>query len=231
MYIKILINYIFGYLSIRIEGYFVEKLINVCISKGIFLWNIKRKKSTVVYANISVKDYKRIIKIAKEYKCKIRIEKKKGIPFFINRYKKRKILILILILFSVLTIFMSNYIWNIDVIGNEKINTEDIIKDLNEYGLHLGVIKRKINTKEIINNIRLKRNDVAWVGIKIKGTNAIVNIVEGKEKPEIINEDEYCNIVSDKKGIVVKVNAREWNTCSKRRRRDKRRFYINRRMD
>ena len=55
--------------------------------------------------------------------------------------------------------------------------------------------------------MRLDRKDIAWIGIDLKGTNAIVKVIEADEKPEIINEDEYCNIVSDKEAMIIKVNA------------------------
>ena len=48
---------------------------------------------------------------------------------------------------------------------------------------------------------------MAWVGIDIKGTNAIIKIVEADAKPEIIDESEFCNIVADKDGMITKVNA------------------------
>ena len=63
------------------------------------------------------------------------------------------------------------------------------------------------NTKDIINKTRLKRDDIAWMGIELKGTNAIVKVVKATSKPDIVNEEEYCNIVSDKNGIITKINA------------------------
>lgn len=44
-------------------------------------------------------------------------------------------------------------------------------------------------------------------GIKIVGTNAIVEVVEADEVPEIINEEEFCNIVSTKEGIIEHISA------------------------
>ena len=64
-----------------------------------------------------------------------------------------------------------------------------------------------MDLKSIINKIRLDRKDIAWIGIDLKGTNAIVKVVEADAKPEIIKEDEYCNIVSDKEASIIKVNA------------------------
>lgn len=84
---------------------------------------------------------------------------------------------------------------------------ENIEKDIDEVGLKTGKWKANIDTKEIINKVRLKRQDIAWMGIELKGTNAIVKLVKADEKPDIINEDDYCNIVSDKTGVITKINA------------------------
>ena len=43
--------------------------------------------------------------------------------------------------------------------------------------------------------------------IELKGTNAIVKVVKADEKPEIINDEEYCSILSDKAGVITKINA------------------------
>lgn len=207
MYIKILLNYIFGYLNIELEGYFVEKFINICISKNIFLWNIKRTKSTIAYTNIGIKDFRTIGKIAKSTKCKVKIKSKKGLPFIFNKYRKRKIFFAFLLLLTVSIISLSNFVWNIEVTGNVNISKEELLENLENQGLKLGKLKSKIDTKEIVSNMRLERNDLAWIGIEIKGTNAIVKIVEADKKPAIIDEEDYCNIVATKSGIIVKVNA------------------------
>ena len=90
MFFKILLQHFSGYVTVRVEGYFIEKFINKCIAQNIVVWNIKREKSTIIYANIGIKNFKQIRKIAKDTKCKIKILDKKGIPFFLNKYRKRK---------------------------------------------------------------------------------------------------------------------------------------------
>lgn len=207
MYIQILKNYLLGYVRITIEGYFIERLMNLCSNKGILIWNSKRKKTTLLEANVSIKDFRQIVKFAKQAKCKVSIKQKKGLPFIFNRYRKRKIFFFSLILIIVAIISLSNFVWNIEVIGNEKIDKEEIIQTLKKEGLEVGTLKNKVNTKEIINKMRLDRNDLAWIGIDIRGTNAIVKVVESDKKPDIIKEDDYCNIVATKAGIIEKVNA------------------------
>ena len=69
------------------------------------------------------------------------------------------------------------------------------------------MIKEKINVQEIANKIRLKRNDISWIGIELKGTNAIVRVVKAKEAPEIVDEKEYSNIIAKKSGVITKIIA------------------------
>ena len=206
MLIKIIISYIIGYVRIRIEGYYIERFINICTNSKIVIWNLKRDKNINLYLNVRTKDFKKIVKIAKKTKCKISILKKKGFPFMVNRYKKRKIFVLAIVLLIILISISSNFIWNIEI-KNDNNEFLGIEQDLNDCGLKIGTIKNKVNTKEIINKIRLKRKDIAWIGIELKGTNAIVKIVKATEKPEIVKDDEYCNIVSDKAGVITKISA------------------------
>lgn len=207
MQFKILINYLLGFVDIVIEGYYIERFINICVSQKIFLWNLKKDKSTILYARIGIKDFKRLKSVCRKTGCKMKINTKKGLPFLVNQYKKRKVFF-ILLLFILVSIFsLSNFIWNVEVVGNSKIDAKEIIEVAENQGLKIGVLKNKINTKEIINQLRLERDDIAWVGIEIKGTNAIINLVEAEPKPEIINEEEYCNIIATKPGMVLKVNA------------------------
>ena len=207
MYFKILLSYVLGYVNIEVEGYFIERFINICNSKKIFLWNMKRKHSTIIRVNIGIRDFKKIKEIAKKTKCRVKIQKKRGIPFILHKYKKRKIFAIFFILLIISVIALSNFVWNIEVIGNDKISAEEIIKDLADDNFKVGTSKTNLNTKNIIDKIRLKRSDLAWMGIEIKGTNAIVKIVEADLKPDIIKEEEYCNIVATKDAMIVKINA------------------------
>ena len=207
MYIKILIYYILGYVNIVVEGFFIERFINTCISKKIFFWKTNRMKSTVFSANIGVRNYKEVVKIAKKCQCKIRITNKKGIPFLLNKYRKRKIFVVTLgiIILGIITIF--NFIWNIEIKGVDEIKQREIMEFIQNEGIDIGKYKNNIDLQSLINKIRIQRDDIAWVGMEIKGTNLIVDVVEADKKPEIINEDEYCNVVADKDGIIVKVKA------------------------
>ena len=207
MLFKILFNYIIGYIRISVEGYYIERFIYICRNNKIVIWNLKRDKNVKLELNIGIKDLRKVAQIAKQSKCKMKILRKKGMPFLFNKYKKRKIFFAFLLLIIILLAVSSNFIWNIEIVEENNEQIENIYQDVIDSGLSIGKLKSQINTKEIINKIRLNRDDIAWMGIELKGTNAIVKVVKAEAKPEIIDEEDYCNIVSDKQGIITKINA------------------------
>ena len=48
MHIIILIKYIFGYVHVRIEGFFVERTMSQAINRKIFFWNVKKEKEAIL---------------------------------------------------------------------------------------------------------------------------------------------------------------------------------------
>ncbi len=209
MFIKIIFSYLLGFLRISVEGYYIERFINICKNRKITIWNLKRNSNISLLLNVRINEFKDVCKIAKKTGSKLKIKNKKGLPFLLHRYKKRKIFLILLLLVVILIGLSSVFVWNVDISVEDNEELVNIREDLESAGLKTGILKSKINTKEIINKIRLEREDVAWMGIELKGTNAIVRVVKTDEKPEIIDDDEYCNIVSNKSGVITKISAQE----------------------
>lgn len=203
----ILFHQITGYVTILVEGYAIEKFINLVKVKGIFLWDIARPKNTIMEAKIGMKDFKKIRPIARKTKCRVKLEKKKGIPFVIKKYRKRKVFAIFLGIVCCFVWVLSGFIWNIGIEGNENIASEEILNLVASYGVEEGMPKSKIDQNQIIQNLRKQREDIAWVGLETKGTNLTIKIVEASQKPEMIPEDEYCQIIATKEGMIQRIQA------------------------
>lgn len=115
MEVKDFYMHVLGYVNISVEGFFVERFVNSCFANGIFLWNLEREKTTYLKARISIKDFKKIRKIARNTKCKVKINSKKGLPIIMNKYKKRKTFLMFLIFIIIFMFVLTRFIWNIEV--------------------------------------------------------------------------------------------------------------------
>ena len=86
MFLIKLTNFLYGYIEFRAEGGFPERFINLCSVNEIFVWDIRHEKDCF-FGCMGIDDYKKIKNIAQKSGTKIRVEKKVGLPFFINKNK------------------------------------------------------------------------------------------------------------------------------------------------
>ena len=132
MIIKRLEGYFTGFVNIHVEGYFIERFINMSRIQKIYLWDIEKKNDIYLTANIGIRDFKKLKKIAKKTKCKVGIDRKKGVPFFLHRYKKRKIFLIMMCLIILSLLILSRFVWNIEIkITGDTLQEEEILKSLN----------------------------------------------------------------------------------------------------
>lgn len=143
MLIKIFFKYILGYLRISVEGYYIERFINICMNRKILIWNLKKENEVKLLFNIGIKDFLSLKSIARKTKCKIQIEKRKGIPFLLNKYRKRKIFLIFLILVCLGIFVSSNYVWNIEIQVEDGKKVENIMNDLEQAGLKVRNTKKR----------------------------------------------------------------------------------------
>ncbi|TYQ15525.1 UNVERIFIED_CONTAM: hypothetical protein Cloal_1992 [Acetivibrio alkalicellulosi] len=202
-------NYIRGYVIILVEGYFLEKFVNICIKRQIYLWDVKRQKNSKMMLKISIKGFKLLRPIARKTGCSVRIIRKRGLPFIINRYRARKTFILGSIVFIALFYAMTSFVWTVEVVGNEKVETQMIIDTLEDMGIKPGVVKFRVDTQSIANSIILDIDGLSWVNVIVRGTKLKVEVAEGVERPLIIPKDEPCDLVAVKDGIIKSILVKE----------------------
>ena len=83
---------------------------------------------------------------------------------------------------------MAQFVWNIEIQGADNIPREEILALVQENGLAVGKLKNSVDTKEVINKIRLERDDIAWAGIEMEGTNVIIKLVEADENQKLLTK-------------------------------------------
>ena len=171
-------RYVRGYINIKVEGFFTERFINLCMNKNIELWNVKKINEAEIVASIKYKDYKKVEEISEITKTRLIKNYAKGIPDLTIRYKKRKMFVGIFFFAFLCVYIYSSRIWQIEIVGAFTIPIEELWNELKIEGVKNGIKKSDLDYDKIKNNIYVRRNDVAWIGFTIKGTKAYVEVVE-----------------------------------------------------
>lgn len=204
-----LISYIRGYLRIRIMGYSTERFLNACRHRGICLWGLEAV-SGAYEMNISISGFKKLKPIIRKTGTKVTILRKSGLPFYLFRYRKRKLFFAGACSFVFLIFWMSHYIWNIDITGNTSRTDETLLEFLATKSVKNGMAKSDVSCQRIVRDIRKEYDDIIWVSASIRGTRLIIQVKENEDSPTALaggsKEEEEplrpVDIVADK-GCVI----------------------------
>ncbi len=196
-----------GVLIIRIGGIAPERFINLCCNRKINIWNIQKTGEHYQF-HILASNYKKLKPIAKKTKILPRIIKKSGIPFFLHRYRRRKVFFAGVILCLALIYIFSLYIWDISFSGCGKYTPEALTKFLEDNYIYTGIKKSKVNCQEIEETMRLAYHDIGWVSAEIKGTRLMIKIKETNMPISAAKTVKPSHIVAAKDAIIQSIITR-----------------------
>jgi similar to stage IV sporulation protein len=200
-------RYSAGFLTIRVEGLYLEKFLNMSVTSGINFWDIKRLGMTVMELKLSAGSYKRLKKILNRTGCKVTIKEKNGLPFSIMKIKKRMMLGIGFVIFIFLVFMLSSFIWSVNITGVRTVNAEEIEKNHSDLGIKPGTFKPGIDVSRIENEMLIRMDSISWIKVKLVGTRAEIEVAERVTPPEIVSDDKPCNIVAKRDGIIDKIIA------------------------
>lgn len=185
---------------IKCTGYNLSKFINSCVSSDIALNNTSRHDVKTLEFSLDDKNLKKFKKLNfNDYD--IKIEKVGGFNKLINTLIYRSGLILGLIFSIIAFFFINNRLLNIEINGLINYNEEDIVTEINNYGL--GYFDNlNINIKDLENHLT-NSFDFSFVSIITKGSSLIINV---KEEISDITEN-YLPITADYNMVITSINV------------------------
>lgn len=192
------INYFRGYVRICVQGVSAERFINACRYRGIELKNIHVVHNTY-YMDLSLEDYKSIRPIVRKTKAKTKIVKRKGFPFMYSLMKKRYYFLGGIFLFFFLNIWLSSFLWNIDIKGNQMETKEVLLDYLRSKQIYVGMKHKAIDCAWVEKEIRKSFDDIIWVSASTKGSCLFIQVKENENKKyeKDTKNDGIIDIVAD----------------------------------
>lgn len=211
--LRYILNNLAGYLRIRVEGYSPERFLNLCCYHGIFLWNLRPAKGAYEM-NIRVRDFRRLRPMVRKSRAKVRIIQKRGVPFFIHKYRGRKLFFTGSVIAICLIFLLSSFIWRIQIDGNLARTDEVLLSFLTEKGIACGIAKKNVDCDRIEKDIRMEYDDIIWVSAYVHGSCLKIKVRENPDRKELQTEAEAeapMDIVAEADGIIQKIITRKGN--------------------
>ena len=205
------VQYIRGYVTIKVWGYSTERLLNLCGNHDILVWDIVNYGEYDTM-NISVRGFFALKPLLKKTGTRAAIVRKYGLPFFMSKMQKRKMFVAGLLCCLLFWMLTAGYIWNIEIVGNYVL-TEDVLLDyLEEKEVHVAMKKSRLQIEELEKALREDYDVITWTSVQIKGTTLCIYIKEN-EMPEYdqtgqADEGTGTDLIATRSGVVSYIITR-----------------------
>ena len=190
--------------------YFLRKVID----RGINIYDIS-KSSKCLIIEVDVSGYKKILDIKTSYQIEvIGVSGLLRVKEVISKY----FFFILFFCFGIfLNIFLSNIIFDVEVVHSNKYIRDIVYDDLEEYGIKKFRFKVSFREKEeIVSKILSdEKEDLEWLEIEEVGTKYIVKV----EQRKLNKKEEVCsnrNIVAKKNATILEIHAESGEVVKKR---------------
>lgn len=194
--------YMLGYVRIKFWGDYCERFLNVLAANSVVFRNIK-KQGEYFYITVLKKDFFKLHKLRKNCGVKIKIIKKAGIPFILNKHKFRYGMVIGFAFFVLMLSFLSTRLWLIEINGNSAVSNAEIIYSINKLGIKTGMSMDKIDTDILKLKFVISGENIAWASFNRQGSVLEVNLSEF-DNTKI--ENTPSNLIAEYDAIIKKVD-------------------------
>lgn len=200
-------RFLTGYIVFTGKNGFPERFLNLCALNGINVWDAKAFNGQLE-AKTNISGFRNIQECAKKSGMIIRITNECGMPFIIRPYLNRKGIAAGILISAIITAILSSAVWTIQVNGNIRYTTGQILELAEYYGIYPGAFRNKIDQKAIRENIKATHDSISWFSVNIDGSAVSIDVIElTDDRSKDSAKNSPCNIVSGVDGEILKLDV------------------------
>ncbi|MBQ8681801.1 MAG: sporulation protein YqfD [Bacilli bacterium] len=194
------------YIKIKIVGSNINNYLKRIVKKRVQLAEVIPVSYREVHVILKYSEYEKLLKFKSIYE--ITVLEMLGSKKIEANLKKNGLLLIFLMVSLVGIMLLSNVVFSIDIIHQDKGIRELLERELKKYGIVNYSLKMDYQELEDIEDKILENNKerLEWIEIDTYGTKYIVRVQERK-----LNEEEeitqYQSIVSKKDAVIVRIDA------------------------
>ena len=130
-----------------------------------------------------------------------------GLPFFINKYRRRSGLLCGFIIGVCFIALMSTMVWSINISGNNRITDEEILAVLAESGIKPGTLRKNIDAASARFHAIHSLPELSYMSVNVIGSCIEVQVSETAYRAAEIDKDFPCDVVSTVDGQIAAIEV------------------------
>ena len=186
-----------------LQGLNFKKFLSELSKNKIEVTHLKRLDYNLFEIGCNNKQQKLFLQIVNKFNYVIKIKTLSTKQFIKKIAKTNFVFVIIGLILCVNLIFLSNFVINIEIIGQENVPQQLILETLQQNGFEKYKLKSKYNLNNVEKLLTSKIDKISYASAIIKGNTLIVNVNEKIDNSEFIYD--YSPIVAPFDCIIKKI--------------------------
>ena len=186
------LGWLLGLVTFQVTGAQPEDFLNLCAQRNLALWRMVQQDRFTLVVQTTAHQARQLEGLAQGAGFQTEVTGRRGLPFFLWRFRKRYALLAGLVLCLVLFGVGSRTILTVDVTGNQALSA-------------VGTYAPSIPVREVENRMMLAMDQLTFFSLNLHGTRAEVIVREREEGPDLRPEGEPSDVVAAADGIITHI--------------------------
>lgn len=204
-----LIRYLRGSVRFRLTGAAPEQCLNALAAARLEFWDIEREDALHLSLSVPAREAERLQELALRCLCTAEVTERSGLRAQFGGLLRRPVLLLGLLAAAVATFVLQEFVWTIEVEGNDRLPAGQIVQALEELGIAPGTWGPSIDSPETRNRMLLRMPELAWLAVNRSGGRVQVLVTERQQPPDTRAPYAVANVVAARDGVLTEVSVTE----------------------
>lgn len=139
--------------------------------------------------------------------CELSILDHVGARIALRSALHRPVLLVMIALTIMAAYLLPRYVFFYQVVGNDTVPDELILRTMDELGVGFGTLGTKIKPQWVKDRVLNKLPDLEWLTVTQNGCRAQVVVRERKHLPETLSRKGYANVVATQSGLITNLSV------------------------
>ena len=195
--------------TVRFElcGACPESVLNACAMQALELMDLESLDACTLRVTVFENRAEEFQALARRCMCETEKLSQSGGSKSRRLVKRRMLLLIFALLTAGLLLFSSLFIWDIQVLGCQKLTQARVLRALSDCGVEQGSFRFGLNSDLVRSRVLVELPEIAWMTVNVRGSRATVLILEREEKPEIVAEADAADLVAAKTGVIARMSV------------------------
>ena len=202
------VDFFRGTLRISVTGAEPQECFRRFTQLGVSYWKLSRTDELTWNCTISRRQLSDAQSAARRSMCELRILEQQGFARQFSGLLRRPVLLVMLAVVAAGIVILPNFIWTMEVEGNDTLPDEQILQELESIGVHFGTWIPDLPDHLILKyEMQLRIPELQWIAVNCAGGKATVLVSERRPVPDSVSKKKVTNLVAVRDGVILDMSV------------------------